>query len=130
MEVAREPIMPSRGGRKHGVVMSARVYHPHPGKGERFIARRSRDGATAWRIERPYAPIAMAYAPALGAVLVASLDGSLAALDVSSGALLDETLLTLDGMLAPPTCIAVDGLRATIGTLDGRLVTLSLKDAR
>jgi hypothetical protein len=32
----------------------------------------------------------------------------------------------LDGMLAPPTCIAVDGARATLGTLDGRLVTVSL----
>lgn len=110
------------------LVVGYRVHHPHPGKGDRFIARRGRDGAVEWQVLRPCAPVALAYAPAVGAVLVASLDGSLAAFDVRTGAPRGETQLVVDGLLAPPTCIAVDGAWATIGTLDGRLVTVSLAD--
>jgi hypothetical protein len=108
------------------LVVGYRVHDPRPGKGQRFVARRDRHGATLWQVERPCAPVALAYAPAVGAVLVVSLDGTLAALDARTGAPRGETTLVLDGMLAPPTCIAVDGARATLGTLDGRLVTVSL----
>ncbi len=108
------------------LVMGAREHHPHPGKGDRFVARRGPDGALQWRVDWTYAPVAMAYAPAAGLVLVATLDGTLAGLDAQTGALRGETTLRLDGVLAPPTCIAVDDQRAALGTLDGRLVTVSL----
>ena len=105
-----------------------RVHHPHPGKGARFVVRRRRDGAVEWAARRAYAPRAIAHAPAIGAVIVASLDGTLAALDLRSGALRGEATLVLDGLLAPPTCLAVDGMEATLGTLDGRVVTVSLAE--
>lgn len=108
------------------IVAGYRVHHPHPGRGERYVVRRRRDGASEWTVEWPYAPRALAHAPAIDAVIVASLDGTLAALDLRTGALRGEAQLELDGVLAPPTCMVVEGLEATIGTLDGRLVTVSL----
>lgn len=108
------------------VVTGFRVYDPRPGRGDGFVVRREQDGATAWRVEWPYAPVALVHAPAIDAVVVATLDGTLAALDARTGALRGEEQLTVEGVLAPPTCVAVDGRRVTVGTLDGRLVTLSL----
>lgn len=110
------------------LVMGFRVHNYNPDKGQRFIARRDRHGAVEWQVQWPCAPVALAHAPAMGAVIVVSLDGTLAALDARTGARRGETKLVLGGMLAPPTCIAVHEARATIGTLDGRLVTVSLTD--
>lgn len=104
------------------LVAGHRLHHPHPGKGERWVETRSfPSGTITWSVRWPYAPIAIA---SLGdAVLIATQDGRLAALDHRTGALRGEIRLTANGPVAP-LCLAVDGDRVAVGTNDGRVLLL------
>lgn len=104
------------------LVAGYRLHHPHPGKGDRFVEHRAfPSGALTWSVRWPYAPIAIA--PLGDAVLIATQDGRLAALDRRTGALCGETRLTANGPVAP-LCLAVDGDRVAVGTNDGRVLLL------
>ena len=112
------------------LVTGYRLHHPHPGKGERWIACRPLDGGPAtWRVRWPWAPVALATVPTLGLVLVATLDGRLAALDRATGECLASEVLAA-GTRVSPLCLAVAGTRAAVGTLDGRILRLDLGGTR
>lgn len=104
------------------LVRGYKVYDPR-GQGERCIER---GGAGGWRVRWPCAPIALAAVPERDAILAASLDGRLALLRGQDGAILAETTLRLGGLLVVPTCVAVRGRSAVVGTLDGRVLRLDL----
>lgn len=109
------------------LVAGYRLYHPHPGKGERWIEHRGPGGgAVTWRVEWPLAPVAVASVPALDAVLVATLDGRLAALDRFTGASLASVQLAA-GTSVAPMCLAAERTRIAVGTNDGRMLLLELR---
>lgn len=104
------------------LVAGYRLHHPHPGKGERRVEHRAfPSGVVTWSVRWPHAPIAIA--PLGDAVLVATQDGRVAALDRRTGALRGEIRLAANGPLAP-LCLAVDGELVVVGTNDGRVASL------
>lgn len=109
------------------LVAGYRLYDPHPGKGERWIEHRSLgSGRVSWRVEWPFAPVALAAVPAVDAVLVATLDGRLAALDHRTGELLATIQLAV-GTAVEPMCLAAEGNRIAVGANDGRVLLLELR---
>ncbi|MDP2309574.1 MAG: hypothetical protein Q8P18_26370 [Pseudomonadota bacterium] len=108
------------------IVAGYRVHHPHPGKGDRYLERRSPTGASVWRTRWPFAPVALAHVADWGVVIAATLDGRLAALDARTGVVAAATSLRVDGLDVVPTCLAVSGSRIAVGTTDGRVLIVEV----
>lgn len=103
------------------------THHPYAGKGTAHVERRDLGASEPrWRIQLRHAPIALAFAEQLGAIIWATLDGEVGLLDVGTGAVLARQHLRIDGLLTPPTAIAVRADRLAVGTLDGRVLLLAL----
>lgn len=109
------------------LVVGYYVHHPHPGRGERALARLRHDGSNAWRTRLACTPVALAPVPDWGLVLVATLDGKLTLIDDKTGKIAEDVRLQLDGVDLVPTCLAVDGARAAVACHDGRVVMVALE---
>ena len=114
-----------------GIVVSGRDYYqsklgqPYSG----FIFRkRLQDGKELWRHETKAGATAIKIIPGYGIVLAAFLNGDVAAIESSSGDVLEWTTFRPGGISSAIFSFDVSPKSIVVGTIDGRVGTLSVSD--
>lgn len=118
--------------RGEGMVVSGMHYSPSPLKpADCFLYRRDlKTGWEVWRHARSACASAVVFVPDEGLVVVALLDGGLILLRASDGEVQFDARARIDGVPTVITCMDSNEGRLAIGTIDGRILVMSISDIR
>ncbi len=108
-------------GSNNSIIRAYSVYNPHPGKGAKYIEACTPAGGSAWSHE--VSALVTSMVMMNNDVLAYALtDGCLGLLDATTGELLYEESIEIDGLPSMITSLASQGRRLAMGTVEGRLV--------
>ncbi len=108
------------------IVRGYRVYHPHGSQGGAVERRPLGDGPVSWRCPVDADVTALVVTPDTHHVVFATTAGRLAVVEMSSGRLVHDEQLAVDGVATFATALAVEDRRLVAGTIDGRLLLYAL----
>jgi len=108
------------------VVRAYVVHHPQ-GKGARRIERVTHAGDIVWQLEVSAGATVLCAWPAAGAIAYALLDGTFGVIAAATGELLHAEPFAPDGAPTIVTALAVLDETIVLGTIQGRLLMLSLR---